>query len=265
MHDFDHGLAADLATLRTQARRRQLLLGLLGGAAGIGTAQAQPRATTGNAACRVLPSETAGPFPGNGTNRVNGALASALALSGIERSDIRASIAGAAGIAAGVPLTLTLQLLNAGGGCSPLADHAIYLWQCDREGRYSMYSPGAQDQNYLRGVQRTAADGSASFTTIVPGCYPGRVPHLHFEVYRRIGAASAAALRLKTSQIALPLAQCEQVYRQADGYADSLPHLAGLSFASDGVFSDSVAAQLATLSGSPAAGYTARLTVGLAG
>ena len=81
-----------------------------------------------------------------------------------------------------MPLTLKLQLVNnTAAGCASLAGYAIYLWHCDREGRYSMYSSGVTDQNYLRGPQDTGSDGVATFGSIFPGCYDGRMPHVHFE------------------------------------------------------------------------------------
>ena len=30
---------------------------------------------------------------------------------------------------------------------------AVYWWHCDRDGKYSLYSEGIEDQNYLRGAQ----------------------------------------------------------------------------------------------------------------
>src|SRR6185369_5639030 len=113
--------------------------------------------------------ETAGPYPADGSN----ANLNALALSGIVRSDIRSSIAGATGVAAGVALTVRLALVNTNGSCADLAGYAVYLWHCDRDGQYSLYSAGVTGENYLRGVQVSDSDGMVSFTTIFPGCYSG--------------------------------------------------------------------------------------------
>ncbi len=258
MHHDDLGLAHDLQQLQRGLLRRKLVLGSL--AAGLalpGRARAQA------ASCPVVPSETAGPFPANGEGRFIGAGVNALALTGIVRSDLRSSIAGASATAAGVVLRLRLKLVNSAAACAPLAGLAVYLWQCDREGRYSMYSPGARDQNYLRGMQATAADGSVNFTTVFPGCYPGRMPHFHFEVYRSLDAAGVAVQRLKTSQLALPREVCESVYANAPGYAASVASLRGTSFASDGVFSDGVAQQMLAVNGAVEQGFSAALTVGI--
>lgn len=262
MHDrHDLGLAHDLQQLQRGLTRRRLALGAM---AGLSLGLSAPcRALAQVANCPVLPSETAGPFPANGAGRFMGSGPNALVLGGIVRSDIRPGIAGASATAGGLMLKLQLKLVNSGAACAPLGGLAVYLWQCDREGRYSMYSPGVQDQNYLRGVQATAADGSVAFTTVFPGCYPGRMPHFHLEVYRSLDAAGLPAQRLKTSQLALPREVCETVYANAAGYAASVAGLRGISFASDGVFSDGVAQQMLALSGSLDQGYAAALTLGI--
>jgi protocatechuate 3,4-dioxygenase beta subunit len=43
-----------------------------------------------------------------------------------------------------VPLTVRLRVLDVadGGSAGPFAGAAVYLWHCDREGRYSLYSDG---------------------------------------------------------------------------------------------------------------------------
>jgi hypothetical protein len=127
-----------------------------------------------------------------------------------------------------------------------------------------MYSAGVTDQNNLRGVQVTDSAGEVTFTTVFPGCYAGRMPHVHFEVYRNTGAASSYANKLRTSQVALPREVCELVYQGASGYSASVQNLAGMSFASDNVFSDGVATELATVTGSLAEGFIATLNVGIA-
>ncbi len=216
-----------------------------------------------NTSCSLIPEETAGPYPGDGSNTANGSIANALALSGIVRSDIRSSIAGASGVATGVPLTVQLRLLNTNGSCASLAGYAIYLWHCDAAGRYSMYSSGVTAENYLRGVQVTGDDGIVSFVTIFPGCYSGRMPHLHFEIYRSTTTATNFNNKLRTSQLALARDVCSEVYNNTAAYSASIRNLAAITFASDNVFSDGVSTQLATTSGSLSAGYVATLDVGI--
>jgi protocatechuate 3,4-dioxygenase beta subunit len=232
------------------------------GTTGTGTTGTGTTGTT-TSSCTLIPEETAGPYPGDGSNSSSGGIANALALSGIVRSDIRSSIAGASGVAGGVPLQVVLQLVNTNGGCASLAGYAIYLWHCDREGRYSMYSSGVTAENYLRGVQVTGSDGTASFSTVFPGCYSGRVPHIHFEVYRSATTATSFSNKLRTSQLALPRDVSSTVYSTASGYSASVANLAAISFSTDNVFSDGVATQLATVTGDTGSGFVARLQVGI--
>ena len=168
----------------------------------------------------------------------------------------------------GVPLTVVLTLVNAGSACEALAGRAVYLWHCTRDGGYSMYSGGHTQENYLRGIQVSDSHGQVSFTTIFPGCYSGRWPHIHFEVYQSLEIATDASIVSdygKVSQLALPAIACDQIYGVAAGYSASVANYANISLASDNVFgNDSAAHQVATVTGSVDAGYIARLTVGLA-
>ena len=215
-------------------------------------------ATTPASACvPEFPAETAGPFPGDGSNGPN-----VLNQSGIVRSDIRASIGSASGVATGVPLQVIIELVNTNASCADLSGYAIYLWHCDALGRYSMYSSGVTAENYLRGVQATGSDGTATFTTIYPGCYAGRVPHIHFEIYRSTTTATNFNNKLKTSQLCFPTDVSAAVYA-GSGYSGSAANNAAVSFSSDGIFSDGYSTQLTTVTGSTSAGYVARLKVGI--
>jgi protocatechuate 3,4-dioxygenase beta subunit len=264
--EHDLGLAYDLRTL---SRRRALTL-----FAGVGLATlvgcapdedapatgstAAPSTPTGSATsanCEEIPEETTGPYPGDGSNGPN-----VLTESGIVRSDIRSSFGSSSGTADGVPLTVTLSLLDQANGCAALSGAAVYLWHCDREGRYSLYSDGVTDQNYLRGVQEAAADGQVTFTTIFPACYSGRWPHIHFEVYPSLAEATSAGNVMATSQLALPEDVCDLVYA-TDGYEQSVENKARTSLDSDMVFSDGVDQQLADVNGDVGSGFTATLAL----
>lgn len=211
--------------------------------------------TGGDDACAVIPPETAGPFPGDGSNGPN-----VLDQAGVVRSDIRSSFAGRTGTAPGVPLAVTLQLVSAQNGCAPAPGRAVYLWHCDQAGRYSLYSAGVTSQNYLRGVQEADASGLLTFVTIFPGCYQGRWPHIHFEIYPSLAAAASVSNEIATSQLALPSAACAEAYATA-GYETSAANLQGVSLATDGIFRDGADRQLAAVTGSAAAGFAASLTV----
>lgn len=289
-HDeSEHSLAADLAAmLNLNSDRRQTLRWLLAGASalpimGCGggdsatgttstTATTTPATTTTTTtttpttagSCSVIPEETGGPYPADGTNSNSSGVVNVLTQSGVVRSDIRSSFNGPTGVAAGVPLTIKLQIVNTNGSCALLEGFAVYLWHCDRDGNYSLYSSGVTAQNYLRGVQATDSSGTVSFTTIFPGCYSGRVPHVHFEVYRSLAAATSAANRIKTSQFSFPVATCNEVYATT-GYSVSVRNMAAISLATDNVFSDGYSLQMTTVTGNATDGYVATLTVGVAG
>ncbi len=227
-----------------------------------GTTTGTSTTTSGTASCTVIPEETGGPYPGDGTNSNGSGIANALLLSGIVRSDIRSSIAGATGVAVGVPLTIKLQLVNTNASCASLAGYAIYLWHCDRGGNYSMYSSGITSENYLRGVQETDSSGNVSFTTIFPGCYSGRMPHVHFEVYPSLSKVSSAANKVKTSQFTFPMATLNEAY-QSTGYSASVTNLAQISYATDMVFSDGTSLQMVSVTGNATLGYVVTLNVAI--
>lgn len=213
-----------------------------------------------------MPEETAGPYPGDGSNAVSGSVVNVLNISGIVRSDIRTSVGAYSGTAEGVQLTLTITLVDTSLGCTPLVGYAIYLWHCTRDGNYSLYT--VANQNYLRGVQVTDANGQVTFTTIVPGCYSGRMPHMHVEVYSSLATATSYTNKVKTTQFAVDRAFCAAFYAAATGYSASVTNLNNISFATDNVFSDDTAAQLTastiTPAGSIAAGYTGSVTLAMA-
>lgn len=203
-----------------------------------------------------IPEETAGPYPGDGSNGPN-----VLTESGVVRSDIRSSFGDASGVAEGIATTVKLTVYDLNGdSITPLAGAAIYLWHCDREGRYSLYDDEIAGENYLRGVQEADDEGNLTFTTVFPACYSGRWPHMHFEVYESLAKATSADNKLRTSQLALPEDVCNDVYA-TDGYEQSVTNLSRLSLESDGIFSDGYSLQMAKVTGSVEDGYTVSLNV----
>lgn len=255
-------LPRDLAA----ARSRRQALGVLGTAAGGAFLAACGSRANGQASARCLdtPTEIRGPFPADGTQgRGN---INVLDQKGIVRSDIRSSFAGLEGTAEGVPLDLEIALVGTAGGCTPLAGWAVYLWQNDARGHYSLYTLPAV--NYLRGLQQSGADGTLRFRTILPGCYGGRYPHIHFEVFSSAEAAISGEPGVLVSQFALPEDECRAVY-QADGrYGESLANLERLPITRDFVFRDAgpdvLALQTIALEGEGDTGFRGKATVGLA-
>lgn len=296
--DHDNGLASDLARIEHMRLGRRRALAWFGGvgtaalvsgcgggsgsASSTGTATVTPTptatatasptptptATATSGTCTVPASETNGPYPADGTNTSAGLTSNALTASGVVRTDIRSSfVSSSTNVAAGVAMTLTITVVDANNACAPLAGYAVYIWQCDATGNYSLYN--LPNESYLRGVQVTDANGHLTFTTIVPGCYEGRYPHIHFEVFSSLANATTGRSARLISQFAIPAAVCATVYSEASGtYGQSANRYARTSISSDGIFGDNTAAQNAvmtlTMSGSVANGYTASTVIGIA-
>jgi len=198
----------------------------VGSTATTGTAGGGTSST--NDACAVAPNETAGPYPST---------------SDIFRSDIRENRSG-------VPLALTIRVINVSNACAPLANANVEIWQCDASGNYSEY--GTQTtQTYLRGIQTTDANGQVNFTTIYPGWYQGRATHIHIEV--KVNSRS-----VKVTQIAFPESINNTVYASSVYASRGSNPTANLS---DDIFRDSLASELVTPVGDPAGGYAASCQV----
>ena len=231
-----------MARARTTRREALVMLGATGVAlaAGCGGNTATSPGSvadvpsTNGTACAVSPTETIGPFPD---------------LADFVRSDIRENRQG-------TPVTLTITVVNANTGCSAVAGAVVDVWQTDAAGHYSQYAQGGYDgrgDTFLRGLQTTDAGGRATFTTIYPGWYSGRATHIHVEV-------TVNGRSVKVTQIAFPEDVNAAVY--ASGvYAARGPN--PTPNARDGIFADSLASELAIITGSPAGGYTASFTVGI--
>jgi len=187
---------------------------------------------TNNASCVVSPTETVGPFP---------------SLNEFVRSDIREGKAG-------LPLTLTITVVNTNSACGAVPGALVDIWQCDASGNYSQYGSD-RTLTYLRGLQTTDSNGRVAFTTIYPGWYQGRATHIHVEV-------TVNGRSVKVTQIAFPEDVTAQVYRTgvyASGGQNPTTN------ARDMVFSDGVTNEMITLSGGDAtSGFTAAFQVGVA-
>ncbi len=97
-----------------------------------------------------------------------------------ERSDLREP---------GMPgTTLVVSGYVVTADCTPVAGAVIDVWQADSTGTYD-------NAGYtLRGHLSSGADGSYSFTTVVPGIYPGRTEHIHVKVTPPEGATLTTQL-----------------------------------------------------------------------
>ncbi len=254
MASHAHGFHYDFPHLIS----RRKALGLVSGAMAVAPGIA--------AACVADASETAGPFPADGTRGRDGTNPNVLTESGVIREDLRGSFAGLSGTADGLQLDLSVSLVNVGASCAPLAGYAIYLWHCDAMGLYSLYD--LEDQNFLRGVALTDASGSATATTIFPGCYPSRWPHIHFEIFESPDAMTTGRDSLLTGQLAFAETDCAAVYEAHAAYENGLSNLSRNTFSSDMVFRDDTAEQNAqrtmTVSQSSDGSLSASAVIGVA-
>ena len=256
----DQGAGFDISTLLTRRR----ILGLVGAgvgaaalaACGAGSSSTSAGGSAANASTTAdgeIPQETNGPYPADGTNGTN-----VLTESGIVRSDITSSLDGGTTVE-GVPLEFSFTVTDMVNDV-PFEGAAVYLWQCDALGRYSMYSEGVEDETYLRGVQVADSKGQVTFKTIVPGCYDGRWTHMHFEVYPDADSATTGENAIATSQVAFPEKMLTKVYGE-DAYEGSAENLTKVSLDTDNVFSDGYDLEMGKFSGSPSAGYQGSLSV----
>lgn len=206
--------------------------GSSGGSGGTGT-------TTGQ--CVESANETRGPYPDQLGMVSNQAF---------YRQDIREGRAG-------TPLTVTFTVVNTRNACAAVPNAAVEIWQCDADGHYSEYAQGNYDgrgQTFLRGLQLTNGTGQCTFVTIYPGWYQGRATHIHVDV-------TVNGQRVKSTQMAFPEEVSAQVYAQG-AYASKGQN--STTNARDNVFSHGTSTEMASVSGSPATGYTASLQVGVA-
>ena len=84
----------------------------------------------------------------------------------------------------GTPLTLRLRVVDA-STCKPIKNAAVDVWHCDALGAYSGFGAGSGSRSFMRGVQRTDANGFVTFQTVYPGWYQGRTVHIHVKVHVR--------------------------------------------------------------------------------
>src|SRR5215218_4736053 len=65
----------------------------------------------------------------------------------------------------GTPLTLRLAVVDA-KTCRPIRGAAVDIWHCDASGIYSGFGAGRTSRTFMRGIQRTNANGVATFKTV---------------------------------------------------------------------------------------------------
>jgi protocatechuate 3,4-dioxygenase beta subunit len=194
---------------------------------------------TPDGACTTSPSETAGPFPTKSPST-------------LVMQDIRSDRTG-------IATTTTLTIQNKNNGCNALEGAIVDIWHCDKDGYYSEYGgTGMQSINltgvhFLRGRQTSDANGKVSFLTIFPGWYSGRAPHIHVHIYDSSGKS------LLVTQIAFPTEVCDTVYTTATQFYTKGKQ--DTSNTGDNIFADSLASQLAIVTGNINDGFALEHTI----
>ena len=195
--------------------------------------------------CVTSPEETSGPYPYDLSKN-----------SAIFRTDITEGREG-------IPLDLTLTVVNSNNSCSPIENARVDIWHCDKDGYYSEYNEpgylGQQDntgKTFLRGIQLSDSNGQVKFTTIYPGWYSGRVTHIHVEVFIN-------SVLKKTTQLAFPDSLNTEIYNTSL-YSAHGQNTSVANNAADSIFEDSISEELVTISGDTTNGYQASFQIGVA-
>ena len=182
-----------MANLPMDSSRRRTLIAL--GVSTLGLFSARKWARADTPACILSPEQTEGPY---------------FVDEDLNRTDIR-SDPRSGKVESGLLLQLALQIQAVQAGrCQALAGAQVDIWHCNARGIYSnVRDPYADStgQRFLRGYQVTNAQGLVNFTTIYPGWYPGRTPHIHVKVRTRNSEF--------TSQIYFDDAFSDLIYQQA--------------------------------------------------
>jgi protocatechuate 3,4-dioxygenase beta subunit len=106
----------------------------------------------------------------------------------------------------GMPLTLNLKVVDA-STCKAIKGATVDIWHCDAGGVYSGVQQ-AVGRTFMRGIQKTNAQGIATFQTVYPGWYQGRTVHIHIKVH-------LAGNVVHTGQLYFPDAVTDAVYKRA--------------------------------------------------
>lgn len=210
------------------------------------TTQATDIGGTSSTTCSVTSSETAGPFP--------------------TKSPSSLVTANIVSDRTGVGFTINITIKNTNASCAVLAGAIVDIWHCDKDGYYSEYGGTSMQTvdftavHFLRGRQTTNASGKVSFKSIFPGWYSGRATHIHVHIYNASGTS------LLVTQIAFPEGSGSAVALVNASTANGYKGMSGYKYnAEDGVFSDSIANELSTVTGSIATGFVLEHTINVAG
>ena len=150
----------------------------------------------------------------------------------------------------GTPLLLRLAVVDA-STCKPIRGATVDVWHCDALGAYS--GVNGSRGTFMRGVQRTNAQGVATFRTVYPGWYQGRTVHIHVKVHVRGNV-------VHTGQLYFPDRLTDAVYRKSP--YNRRPGRTTRN-ADDAIFRNGGKRSLLKLSRRRAGGYVGAITMGL--
>ena len=230
-------------------RRRALGLAGVAGAAyvagplrpfGVGDDAAAPEEADA-ASCVLAPEVTEGPYWVDVREK---------------RSDVVAGQAGA-------PLTLDLYVYRSDDSCEPESGAVVDIWHCNASGLYSDEAAnGTSGETWLRGYQETDAAGHVRFTTIYPGWYSGRTVHIHVRVRTFSGSSTTYNF---TTQIFFAEENSAAAFATSPYSSRSGRDMTNEE---DMIYQQEVRAGnvlMPTLNGSPSAGYSGTVGIGLSG
>jgi protocatechuate 3,4-dioxygenase beta subunit len=218
-----------------------------------GTTQAgEDSGTTGadGSACEVSPEGEIGPyFSDDSDARFN-------------RSNILSNLDGTS-TQSGVPLTLTVTVVDTEKGCAPYVNAQVDIWHCNSSGVYSdQASESTTTETWLRGYQLTDAKGTVTFVTIVPGWYSGRTTHIHLRLRSSYSSASSTTDGTNTTQLFFTQTFDDTLATSVTPYSAEGKN--PTTNAGDHVFNgETNGANVLAVAGNATSGYVASITLGL--
>jgi protocatechuate 3,4-dioxygenase beta subunit len=151
----------------------------------------------------------------------------------------------------GTPLTLRATVVDA-STCKPIAGAAVDVWHADALGAYSGVGQDV-GKTFMRGIQKTAANGLSIFKTVYPGWYQGRTVHIHVIVH--VGGNVVHTGQLYFSDAVTDAAFKKAPYSSRPGRTTRN--------ANDSVYRNGGSKSLVTIKPDGAGGYVASIVMGV--
>jgi protocatechuate 3,4-dioxygenase beta subunit len=220
-----------------------------GGTSGSGSGSGSEAGADGGE-CAVTPEGEIGPyFSDDSDSRFN-------------RTNITANLDGTS-VQEGIPLTLTITVIDVDAGCVPYVNAQVDIWHCNSSGVYSdQASESTTTEQWLRGYQLTNTQGQVTFNTVIPGWYQGRTTHIHLRVRSSYSNASSTSDGTNTTQLFFDQSFVDTLDTTVTPYSAEGKN--NTTNANDHVFTgETKGANLLSLVGNETSGYVASVTVGI--